>query len=148
VNFIGSGVFFLETYLKFITLSILMVWFKKSAMGIATMIIFIALLLVAAITAGVLILSQSDMQEETLNTATATRREVTTQIELFQLTGTDGTDGSLDDFKYNIRLKPGAEPIRLTDVVLYVSTDIDTLRLIYKEGECRRDVTNGYFTYR
>jgi len=125
-----------------------MVWVKKSSIGVVTMIIFIALLLVAAVVAGVLILSQSDLQEDSLNTATLTRREVTTQIELLDVSGTDGRDGSLDNIRYNLRLKPGAEPIKLTDVILYVNTYNDTLRLIYKEGGCTRDVTNGYYTYR
>jgi len=112
------------------------------------MVIFIALLLTAAITAYVLIQAQDEQENDALNTATMARREVTTQVELFDLSGTDGTDSELDYFTYKIRLKPGAEPIRLSDTVLYVSTFSDTLRLIYRSGDCRRDATNGYYTYR
>jgi len=117
-------------------------------MGVATLVIFISLLIVAALVAGVFLLTQNQQQEQSLATATAARREVTTQVEIVDLSATDGSDGEVDDFKYILRLKPGAEPIDLRDVVIYVSTYNDTLRLIYKEGGCRRDATNGYFTYR
>jgi len=73
---------------------------------------------------------------------------VTTQVELFDLSATDGSDGEVDYFRYRARLKAGAEAIHLADSVLYVSTFNDTLRLIYKEGGCVRDVTDGYYTYR
>ena len=117
-------------------------------MGVATLIVLIAFLLVAAVVAGVLIFSQLAQQEASFSTATAARREVTTQVELLDLSATDGRTGELDYFRYNIRLKPGAEPIKFSDVVLYVNTYNETLRLIYKEGECKRDVQDGFFTYR
>jgi archaeal flagellin FlaB len=120
----------------------------KGEMGAATLVIFIALLIVAGITAGVIIQAQNAQQEATLSTATAARREVTTQVELIDFSGTDGRDGALDYFSYKVRLKPGAEAIRLNDVVLYMNTYNDTLRLIYRPGECHRDAQTGYFTYR
>ncbi len=123
-------------------------WGVRAEMGVATMIVFMAFLIVAAIAAFVIIISQGEQETESLNTATMARREVTTQVELFDLSATDGRDGAVDDFKYKVKLKPGAEPIHLKDTVLYVSSDNDTLRLSYKEGDCRRDVTNGYYTYR
>lgn len=123
-------------------------WGIRSEMGVATLVLFMAFLIVAAVAAFVMIVSQGFQETESLTTATLARREVTTQVELFDLSATDGRDGSLDEFRYKARLKPGAEPIHLKDTVIYVSTYNDTLRLIYKEGGCRRDVADGYFTYR
>jgi len=123
-------------------------WGKESEMGIATLIVFLAFLLVAAIAGFVLISSQNSSQEQTLSTAYAARREVTTQIELMDLSAIDGSDGEVDEFRYIIRLKPGAESVSLHDVVLLMNSYNDTLRLVYKEGGCTRDVTDGYYTYR
>ncbi len=119
-----------------------------AGMGITSMILLICLILIGAIVAYVLIQNQDQQQEDSLNTANAAKREVTTQIQLLDLSATDGRDGSLDEFRYSIRLKPGADAIKLSDVVLYMNTYNDTLRLVYRKGGTRRDAQNGFFTYR
>ncbi|MBN2457603.1 hypothetical protein JXB31_00555 [Candidatus Woesearchaeota archaeon] len=120
----------------------------RAAMGIGSLIIFISLLLVAAISAGVLIHSGYFEQEDTLSTGESTEKQVTTGVKLYDLHATDGSDGSVDDFRYSIKLNPGASAINLKAVVLYVNTYNDTLRLVYKEGDCKRDVADGYYTIR
>ncbi len=117
-------------------------------MGVTSMILLICLILIGAVVGYVLIQSQSQQEEDSLNTANAAKKEVTTQVELIDLSATDGRDGSLDNFRYTIRLKPGADAIKLSDVVLYMDTFNDTLRLIYRKGEPVRDAQNGFFTYR
>jgi len=139
---------FRKLFITYFIYDLILLGKKSSGMGITTLVVLICLILVGAITAYVLITNQYQQQEDCINTATIARKEVTTQVELFELTATDGRDGKVDYFKYNIRLKPGAEPIRLDDVVIYMNTYNDTLRLIKKEGSCTRDVTNGFFTYR
>jgi len=121
---------------------------KYAAMGIGFLLLFIAFLLVAMISASVLILTNDQQQKASLSAGRSAERQVTTGVKLIDLHATDGRDGSVDDFRYTVKLNPGASPINLRAAVLYVNTYNDTLRLIYKEGDCRRDVADGYYTVR
>ena len=120
----------------------------RAAMGIGLIIIFIAFLLIATIVGSVLIQTNYFQQEDSLSAGKSAERQVTTGIRLIDLHAMDGMDGAVDHFRYSIKLNPGASPINLKGVILYVNTFNDTLRLIYKEGDCRRDVTDGYYTIR
>lgn len=118
----------------------------RGATGIGILIVFIALLLVAAVAASLLIYNSNELQKDSLSTASSARRQVTTGVDLIDLSAMDARDGSIEDFRYLVKLNPGAEPINLQNAVLYVNTHNETLRLIFKEGACRRDSVNGYYT--
>jgi archaellin len=121
---------------------------RASGIGIGLLIIFIGILIIAVIVGHLLIQQQMAFQEDSLNTADGAKKQVTTQLELIDLSAEDGRDGSVDNFKYVAKLKPGAEPISLRGAVMYVNTYNDTLRLIYREGRCARDAGNGFYTVR
>ncbi|MEM4267744.1 MAG: hypothetical protein QXK37_02840 [Candidatus Woesearchaeota archaeon] len=119
---------------------------RGASTGIGFLIILISVLTVASIAAYVLFFSTTPLQEESLNTAEGAKSQVTTLVELVDLSAEDGRDGSVDDFRYIVKLKPGAQPIKLSDVVIYMNTYNDTLRLIYRPGRCVKNQTMGYYT--
>jgi archaeal flagellin FlaB len=96
---------------------------KKAEMGMGTLIIFIAMILVAAVAAGVLISTTETLQNKALATGKATSTEVGTSMTVVQLYAEDGTNQNLEEFTEVIKLSSGSEPIRFTDLLLTMSLD-------------------------
>ena len=115
-------------------------------MGIGTLIIFISMILVAAIAAGVLIQTGTSLQNRALQTGDRTRGQVGSQIMGLSLTGTNGTEGFLSDFILKIKLSPGGEESTLlSDGGVLLSFDGDRYSgdYIYEPGlPCQPD-SNG-----
>ena len=59
---------------------------KKGIMGIETLIIFIAMIIVAAIAAGVLLRTQGVLQQKSLAVANEARERVVTGLEIISIT--------------------------------------------------------------
>jgi archaeal flagellin FlaB len=96
---------------------------KKAEMGMGTLIIFIAMILVAAVAAGVLISTTETLQNKALATGKATSTEVGTSMTVVQVYAEDGTNQNLEEFIEVIKLSSGSEPIRFTDLLLTMSLD-------------------------
>ncbi len=101
-------------------------------MGIGALILFISLLLVAAIAAGVLIQSTSSMQEKSLKTGKQTRDDVASGINIVDITATDGTDGDVELFKSIFKLNPGSSSISLSNLLVTIGTENVTTSLQYR----------------
>lgn len=100
---------------------------KRAEMGIGTLILFIAFILVAAVAASVLISTTSTLQSKALNTGKQTTDEVGTSMTAVQIYAEDASDNTVDKkvdwFYYTIKLSAGSEPIRFTDVLLTMNTN-------------------------
>ena len=72
--------------------------YRRAEMGIGTLIIFIALLLVAAIAAGVLIQSSGSLQEKALTTGDQAEGQIATNVRIVEVSATDGRDGEINLF--------------------------------------------------
>jgi len=95
---------------------------KKAEMGMGTLIIFIAMILVAAVAAGVLISTTGSLQNKALATGKATTYQVGTSLEALEIYGEDGsTNNSLDFFFESMRLSSGSENLKFADVLLTFS---------------------------
>lgn len=98
-----------------------MVRFNKrgSETGIGTLIIFIALILVSAIAAGVLLRTATSLQNTALLTGTRSRHEVSTAIVAILAYAEDGSTAySVDDFFIKMKLAPGSDPIKFQNSLL------------------------------
>ncbi|MEM4260623.1 MAG: archaellin/type IV pilin N-terminal domain-containing protein [Candidatus Woesearchaeota archaeon] len=100
---------------------------KRAEMGIGTLILFIAFILVAAVAASVLISTTSTLQSKALNTGKQTTDEVGTSMTAVQIYAEDASDNSVDKmvdyFYYTIKLSAGSEPIRFADVLMTMNTN-------------------------
>ena len=121
---------------------------KKAEMGIGTLIIFIALLLVAAIAAGVLIQTAGSLQEKALTTGDQAKGQIATNVRVIEVSATDGSNGSLRDFFQIIRLAPASEPIKLEQSLVTMNTFDRTAALKYAgtSATTERNI-NGYYTW-
>jgi flagellin-like protein len=121
--------------------------YKKAEMGVGTLIVFIAMLLVAAVAAGVLIQTVGSLQEKSLATGQQARAQISTNAETIEVSATDGRNGNISEFQQRMKLAPGSDPIKLDEVIITLSTQTNSSTLKYREGgNCTKDETNGYFT--
>ena len=106
---------------------------NKAEMGVGTLIIFIALLLVAAVAAGVLIQTAGSLQQRALSTGAQATGQIATSAVALEVSGTDGT-ANLEDLEMIMKLAPGSESIRLEAVTLTLSTTNSTQTFTYNES--------------
>ena len=103
-------------------------------MGVGTLIIFIAMLLVAAVAAGVLLQTAGSLQQQALVTGQASRSEISTNARVIEVSAVDGTEGTLENFTIQMKLSPGSDPIKLDEVTLTFNTDNTSTTLIYNNA--------------
>jgi len=122
--------------------------FKKAEMGIGTLIIFIALLLVAAIAAGVLIQTSGSLQEKALTTGDQAKSQISTNIRTIEVSASDGSNGTLTDFKQIVKLSPGSDAIKISQVLFTINTYDMTGNLQFRgvTGTTTHNAVDGYYT--
>jgi flagellin FlaB len=125
-----------------------MLYSKKAEMGIGTLILFIALLLVAAVAAGVLIQTNASLQEKALTTGDQAKGQISTNVRVIEVSGSDGSDGVLEGFNQIVKLSAGSDPIKLEQILLTFNTFNTTSTLVYRNGsEFTQNETDGYWSY-
>ncbi len=123
--------------------------FKRGEMGVGTLIVFIAMLLVAAVAAGVLISTASSLQEKSLATGDQAKSQISTNAEVIEISATDGRDTYVDDFSQLMKLSPGSDPIKLDQVIFTFNTVNNTATLKYRgmDSICVQRNSDGYNTW-
>jgi flagellin-like protein len=127
---------------------------KKADMGIGTLILFIAMILVAAIAAGVLIQTATSLQSKALETGKRSTVEVSTAIRTLLLYGEDASaTRSISHLRQQIKLVAGADSIKFNDSVITVDTKNLSEDLSYEVANnydlttCEAATGNKYRTY-
>ncbi len=108
---------------------------RKAEMGVGTLIIFIAMLIVAAVAAGVLIQTAGSLQQQALSTGQATRSEISTNARVVEASGVDGQDGTVENFTMQIKLSPGSEPIKLDEVTVTLNLNDQSTTYLYRSPD-------------
>jgi len=112
-----------------------MVMKNKGIMGIGALIIFIALILIAAVAAAVLILTAGSLQQKSLSTGGQAEEGVSTGAELMSVMATDATSGNtVEDFEVLLRLQSGSQTINLNTTVVIFDTVSTSQNMEYSGG--------------
>jgi archaellin len=119
---------------------------KKAEMGIGTLIIFISLLLVAAIAAGVLIQTAGSLQEKALSTGDQAKGQIATNAKVIEVSASDGRAGSVKYFTSIVKLASGSDPIKLSQVLLTMNTYDMTATLQFTNDGDTTNSFDGYYT--
>ena len=105
---------------------------SRGQVGIGTLIVFIAMVLVAAIAAGVLINTAGLLQAQAQSTGEETTAQVSDRLAVGEAVGFDtGTNssaswddgGKLDTINISMRLAAGADPINLSQASYTIETE-------------------------
>jgi flagellin-like protein len=98
----------------------------RGQVGIGTLIIFIALVLVAAVAAGVLVNTAGELQSRASDTGDDAQAQVSNQIDVVSATGTVSAD-NVTELVFVVKKSPGSDPIDLADATAqYTSSDDST----------------------
>jgi flagellin FlaB len=102
----------------------------RGQVGIGTLIVFIALVLVAAVAAGVLINTAGDLQSKASDTGDDAQAQVSNQIDVVSATANhSGNGGTLDDITLVVKKSPGSDPIDLSAATVQFTSDSDSKTL-------------------
>ena len=119
---------------------------NRAQVGIGTLIIFIAMVLVAAVAAAVLIQTSGVLQQKAQTTGKEATKEVSSNIDLDSIEGWRGglnASSSVEDtfssqiYRLDVRasLKVGSEPVDMNQVVITITDGTTTNDLRYIEGD-------------
>jgi flagellin FlaB len=97
---------------------------ERGQVGIGTLIVFIALVLVAAIAAGVLINTAGFLQNQAESTGQESTNQVSNNVEVLSATGAlDSAGGPVDKVTLTVSTGPGSDPIDLADATFQFLND-------------------------
>jgi len=109
---------------------------RKGMMGIGALIIFIAIILIAAVAASVLITTGGSLQQKALITGSQTEEAIASGIEAMTVVASDASANSstphaLTDFRVMVRLQSGSQGINLNNTILTVDTERESRSMTY-----------------
>ncbi|MEL4305010.1 archaellin/type IV pilin N-terminal domain-containing protein [Methanococcoides sp. LMO-2] len=114
---------------------------ERAQVGIGTLIIFIAMVLVAAVAAAVLIQTSGVLQERASSTGQQAAQEVSSNMMIKSIEGVRSADAggnlsdSVDLLKVKVALNIGSSDIDLNQVVITVTDGVTTNDLVYAGNE-------------
>jgi len=102
---------------------------RRGQVGIGTLIIFIALVLVAAVAAGVLVNTAGELQSRASDTGEDAQSQVSNQIDVISATGVDTDGGGVETIELVVKKSAGSDPIDLESATIQYqsSSSVQTL---------------------
>ena len=90
----------------------------RAEVGVGTLIVFIAMVLVAAVAAAVLINTTGSLQQRAQSTGKEATQEVSSNLKVLNVYGIRANPGDITEVKINIGLAAGALPMDLQQLVV------------------------------
>ncbi|MFW5928184.1 MAG: archaellin/type IV pilin N-terminal domain-containing protein [Thermoplasmatota archaeon] len=103
---------------------------EKGAMGVGTLIVFIAMVLVAAVAASVLIDTANKLQQQAQKTGDQAVREVSTSFKVIDAYGWNGNDNTIGNISLKLGLASGSPAQSLNQTVIEIKTNESETSLV------------------
>jgi len=116
----------------------------NAAIGIGSLIIFIAMILVAGIAASVLIQTMNSLEEQALNTGRETLKDVSSGLKVNQVTGYK-SGSSITQLAIFIRTTAGSSDVDLAETYISLSDGSKKVIINYTSSVYSNSVSNGLF---
>ncbi|MEM0466451.1 MAG: flagellin [Candidatus Thermoplasmatota archaeon] len=116
----------------------------QASIGVGSLIIFIAMILVAGITASVLIQTMNSLEQQALKTGMETIREISSGLKVTHISGYQ-RNATISQLAIFITPVTGSEAIDLTYTHVSISDSKKQVILNYSKTCFSRNVTNGLF---
>ena len=101
---------------------------ERGQVGIGTLIVFIAMVLVAAIAAGVLINTAGFLQTQAEQTGEQSSEQVTDRLEPIETTGDVTSNDKINDTEFLLQKSPGASDINISRATVALTGPNGTYR--------------------
>jgi flagellin-like protein len=105
----------------------------RGQVGIGTLIIFIAMVLVAAVAAGVLVNTSGLLQSQAEDTGSDAQAQVSNQIDVVSATGTV-SGSSVNEVVLVVKKSPGSDPIDLAEATIEYTSASDSVTMTENGG--------------
>ena len=116
---------------------------NHAAIGIGTLIVFIAMVLVAAVAASVIIQTSENLQQRAYAVGKQTIRQVSSGLDIIDLTGyTDEAKSRIQYLAISIKPRAGSYDLDLNETLLYI--EYDNLTVLSLGYQYLRDSGNLY----
>ena len=117
---------------------------NNAAIGIGTLIVFIAMILVAGIAASVIIQTINSLQQQAGVAGQQTQRDISTGLEVTHISG-HKSGSTLDQIAIYIRTVAGSEEVDLTYAYITLSNASSVVILNYTTSSYKYSISNGLF---
>ena len=108
----------------------------RAQVGIGTLIVFIAMVLVAAIAAGVLINTAGFLQTQAEATGEESTEQVTNLLNVESVFGfEEGNAGEINEVHFTVKKGPGSDTINLEDIEMQIITPGGSDVFMYEDFE-------------
>ena len=115
----------------------------RGQVGIGTLIVFIAMVLVAAIAAGVLINTAGLLQAQAQQTGEETTAEVSNVVQIGEVVGIENnSDNQIEELNATIRLASGSDPINMSEASYTISSPTGNATVVNGNNDVNDAVTH------
>ncbi len=118
---------------------------RRAQVGIGTLIIFIAMVLVAAVAAGVLLRTSGSLQQKATVTGEQATKEVSTNVKVMDVLGyvNDTSQERINAIIMRVQLAAGSGDVRYSDIILAYQSGDNYVVGIKFNGTGSNDATQG-----
>ena len=120
---------------------------KQGLAGVAALIVFIALVLVAAIAATVILDVTGELEQQASNTGDEAEGQLSSTLDIVEVTGNVVNGSEVDGLNITVSVAPGADPVELNDTTIEYTDNNGSVQLTAdSNSENSNNASTGNFT--